>query len=355
MPEYLSPGVYVEEIDAGPKPIEGVSTSTAGVVGVTDRGPSGGGPPDGGLTRGKPELVTSFAEFVRKFGECLPEPEPELFNQWALNASKGGRWWQFPLAVKGFFDNGGQRLYVKRVFSSAATAAEEILGRGVIAEVTRDAPATATDVQIGHLLGIENGTESYPHCWWFPSRHVHCDPIRFDSAHITSNNPVGKELKAGRDFLEIVPRSEPAAGPPDTRTLLFRAKSVGAWGGNHSSLRPTDGIRVRVRPMVGATHKLLADPALGGNPVRTTVATETSAGATRVSVANVTGLADGDSVEILGNQYTLSNVNPGATTTLTAVANGGDTTIRCRECGRTGKRRYGRNSWQSIYAEHRGP
>ena len=34
MPEYLSPGVYVEEIDTGSKPIEGVSTSTCGVVGV---------------------------------------------------------------------------------------------------------------------------------------------------------------------------------------------------------------------------------------------------------------------------------------------------------------------------------
>ncbi|HMF56563.1 MAG TPA: hypothetical protein VK619_09480, partial [Pyrinomonadaceae bacterium] len=112
MPEYLSPGVYVEEIDAGPKPIEGVSTSTTGAVGVTAFGP----------TTGKPELVTSFAEFTRKFGGFLPEPDPNIFNTWALNAAEGGRWWYFPLSVKGFFDNGGQRLYVKRVFSSTATA-----------------------------------------------------------------------------------------------------------------------------------------------------------------------------------------------------------------------------------------
>jgi len=94
MPEYLSPGVYVEEIDAGPKPIEGVSTSTAGAVGVTSRGPS----------RGKPELVTSFAEFVRKFGGFLDEPAPATVNQWALNATEGGRWWLFPLAVKRIFN-----------------------------------------------------------------------------------------------------------------------------------------------------------------------------------------------------------------------------------------------------------
>src|SRR5207245_1914045 len=97
----------------GPQPIEGVSTSTAGAVGVTRRGPS----------TGKPELVTSFADFVRMFGGYLDEPTTSIVNQWALNAVEGGRWWLFPLSVKGFFDNGGQRMYVKRVFSSKATAA----------------------------------------------------------------------------------------------------------------------------------------------------------------------------------------------------------------------------------------
>ena len=38
MPEYLSPGVYIEEIDNGPRPIQGVGTSTAGFVGRTERG-----------------------------------------------------------------------------------------------------------------------------------------------------------------------------------------------------------------------------------------------------------------------------------------------------------------------------
>ena len=38
MAEYLSPGVYIEEIELGAKPIEGVSTSTAGFLGETERG-----------------------------------------------------------------------------------------------------------------------------------------------------------------------------------------------------------------------------------------------------------------------------------------------------------------------------
>ena len=60
MPEYLAPGVYVEEIDTGSKPIEGVSTSTCGVVGVAERGPVD-----------VPVLVTSVGEYVRWYGGLL--------------------------------------------------------------------------------------------------------------------------------------------------------------------------------------------------------------------------------------------------------------------------------------------
>ncbi len=57
MPSYLTPGVYVEEVSSGNKPIEGVSTSVAAFVGVTAKGPVA-----------KPVFVTSFAEFVKIFG-----------------------------------------------------------------------------------------------------------------------------------------------------------------------------------------------------------------------------------------------------------------------------------------------
>src|SRR5438445_226337 len=52
MPEYLAPGVYVEEVSTGSKPIEGVSTSTTGLAGVTERGPVS-----------VPQLVTSRGEY----------------------------------------------------------------------------------------------------------------------------------------------------------------------------------------------------------------------------------------------------------------------------------------------------
>jgi Bacteriophage tail sheath protein len=96
MPEYLSPDVYVEEIDTGSKPIEGVSTSTAAMLGVTERGPAN-----------VPILVTSYGEFTRWFGDRL---DPDIFGAYSF----------LPYAVEGFFTNGGKRLFVTRVEAQGA-------------------------------------------------------------------------------------------------------------------------------------------------------------------------------------------------------------------------------------------
>jgi len=93
MPEYLAPGVYVEEISGGTKPIEGVSTSTAGIVGAAERGPS------------EVQMVTSWLEFQRVYGGYIPDVSYMTY------------------AAEGFFSNGGQRLFVARVVGSGATTA----------------------------------------------------------------------------------------------------------------------------------------------------------------------------------------------------------------------------------------
>jgi phage tail sheath protein FI len=102
MPEYLAPGVYIEEIATGPVPIEGVSTSTAGFVGPTERGPE------------NPRLITSWLEYRRWYGGYIPE---ESFLAYA---------------VQGFFDNGGRRCYVSRVVSNAAVAAQSVIDNLII-------------------------------------------------------------------------------------------------------------------------------------------------------------------------------------------------------------------------------
>jgi phage tail sheath protein FI len=94
MPEYLAPGVYIEEVSTGPRPIEGVSTSTTAMLGQTERGPEA------------PRLVTSWLEYQRWYGGYLPIEQSYL-----------------PYAVEGFFMNGGSRLYVGRIIATDATFA----------------------------------------------------------------------------------------------------------------------------------------------------------------------------------------------------------------------------------------
>ena len=100
MAEYLSPGVYVEEFDSGGKPMEGVGTSTAGFIGLAERGPA----------EGVPQLVTNFADFKRKFGGYLSENE---FGEYRFLA----------YAVEHFFVNGGSRCFISRVAPSDARPA----------------------------------------------------------------------------------------------------------------------------------------------------------------------------------------------------------------------------------------
>ncbi len=105
MPEYLAPGVYIEEVSFRAKTIEGVSTSTAGFVGAARFGP----------TEGEPELLTSFADFERIYGGLDPlEHDGTSHTNFLAHA------------VRAFFEEGGRRLYVSRVYRSTAvqTAAE---------------------------------------------------------------------------------------------------------------------------------------------------------------------------------------------------------------------------------------
>lgn len=101
MAEYLSPGIYVEEFDSGPVPMQGVSTSTAGFIGVTEKGP----------VSGAPVFVTSFADFTRAFGGYL-------------QANEFGEYRYLAYAVNHFFANGGSRAYVMRVAPPNASMAK---------------------------------------------------------------------------------------------------------------------------------------------------------------------------------------------------------------------------------------
>lgn len=84
-PQYLSPGVYVEEVDKGSKPIEGVGTSVAAFIGFAERGPVN-----------QPTFIANWSQFTTMYGGFVP----------------GGF---LAHAVYGYFNNGGGSCYVSRL------------------------------------------------------------------------------------------------------------------------------------------------------------------------------------------------------------------------------------------------
>ena len=94
MPTYLSPGVYVEEVEAGSRPIEGVGTAVAAFIGLAERGPVN-----------EPVLVTNWTQFSQTFGEFMPGS-------------------YLAHSVYGYFLNGGGSAYIVRIGANGQTPAE---------------------------------------------------------------------------------------------------------------------------------------------------------------------------------------------------------------------------------------
>ena len=101
MPNYYSPGVYIEEVNTGPRPIEAVATAVAAFVGFA--------PYSNHDDANQPVLITSWAQYVEKFGLRKDDGRKEPFAKDAY----------MPHAVYGYFLNGGTRCYVVRVVSPA--------------------------------------------------------------------------------------------------------------------------------------------------------------------------------------------------------------------------------------------
>ncbi|MGH3620738.1 MAG: phage tail sheath family protein, partial [Sciscionella sp.] len=108
MPTYLSPGVYVEEAEAGARPVEGVGTAVSAFVGFAEKGPFN-----------TPTLVTNWTQFTQGFGGFVPDT-------------------YLAHAVYGYLANGGSACYVVRVGSDNA----ESNGQGGAQQQLAPAPST---------------------------------------------------------------------------------------------------------------------------------------------------------------------------------------------------------------------
>ncbi|GGR67282.1 MULTISPECIES: phage tail sheath family protein [Streptomyces] len=111
MPTYLTPGVYVEEVQSGARPIEGVGTAVAAFVGFAETGPFH-----------TPTLVTSWDQYTQLFGG---------FTEGTYLAH----------SVYGYFANGGGAAYVVRIGGSAQDASAPAAEAGGRREARAAQPA----------------------------------------------------------------------------------------------------------------------------------------------------------------------------------------------------------------------
>ncbi len=123
MAEYFSPGVYVEEYDNSPRSIEGVGTSTAGFIGLAEKGP----------VIGAPAFVPNFKAFTQQFGGFLSE---FAYGEYRFLAN----------SVEQFFANGGTRCFVMRVAPPDAEASSA--EKGILTVTAKNPGLWGDKVQI---------------------------------------------------------------------------------------------------------------------------------------------------------------------------------------------------------------
>ncbi len=124
MPEYLAPGVYIEEVSFRSKSIEGVSTTTTGFIGPARYGP----------INLEPDVLTSLGEFERVYGDGQ-----QLNFQNQAKPIDNYLWH----AARAFFEEGGKRLYIVRVFREhEVAAADRHTVRGGVREAQDSAGVT---------------------------------------------------------------------------------------------------------------------------------------------------------------------------------------------------------------------
>ncbi|HEX8224040.1 MAG TPA: phage tail sheath C-terminal domain-containing protein [Allosphingosinicella sp.] len=228
MAEYLAPGVFVEEKDLKAPSIEGVSTSTTGMVGHAERGP----------TLGPPVLVTNMLQFRQQFGGPLP----------AATGSAGEMFY----AAQGFFANGGRRLYVIRSSGAGAVAARFETTGGFITRLAAgsDAAVTGINARLDSAIGLKDGdklTFSFVEngvTYTSSARTVAAGGINASTGDVIINaldiSPAGPTLYPARSTAVASAYRRLDPGPPYkgiplttgtlNTSLAFTAIDPGAWG-----------------------------------------------------------------------------------------------------------------------------
>jgi phage tail sheath protein FI len=214
MPEYLSPGVYVEEISSGSKPIEGVSTSTAGFLGSTERGPE------------PPYLITSWLEFQRWYGGFKTVPDSYL-----------------PYAVEGFFDNGGKRCFVTRIVrggDDGAKPATGTIGKLTVSAIGRGAWGNNVAIK------VQKASQLGPVGNWFRVSILYYTTYPANFVDPTDPNNLGNKDRKTPDYFEDFDNLTFVPGASNNVVTTINSASHlirTSWGNNTPEALPEQGFQ----------------------------------------------------------------------------------------------------------------
>jgi phage tail sheath protein FI len=194
MPEYLAPGVYVEETSFRAKSIEGVSTTTTGFIGPTRYGP----------LDIEPEIITSLVEFERTYGDR----ERLVFVSDDDTTTEMDNWmWH---AARAFFEEGGKRLFVTRVYSAAGSPpggfSSETIGGSPGLNVRARFPGRAGDARVTFTFNVGQNVL------------VDLDP--------TAGVTPGVRSLVDRDVVLVRDLASPAGAPATVRGFFLALRDV---------------------------------------------------------------------------------------------------------------------------------
>ncbi|MGD9749798.1 MAG: phage tail sheath family protein [Acidimicrobiia bacterium] len=263
---------------------------------MTERGPSG-----------RPVLCTSSGDYARKFGGRL---DPVTF------ARLDG----LPYAAEGFFANGGARLYVVRVVGANAAEATLPLTATLDFELSAAAATGAATINLVSVAGlavddvIQVGSESFK-----------VTAIDVTNASVSLGQPLAAGVAAGApaSFELTQPVATQLTAPAeagDTEVTLDEVAGlvVGAELTIGTEPHTVAGVDETTK-VVNLEAPLAADAAQGSpaayartSTTETTVMADAAAGATRVELGDVSGLAAGSTLTIDGDDHLVSAVDAGS-------------------------------------------
>ncbi|MCB1956648.1 MAG: phage tail sheath subtilisin-like domain-containing protein [Rhodocyclaceae bacterium] len=256
MPSYLHPGVYIEEIPSGSRPIEGVGTSTACFIGYVERGPVG-----------QPVLVSSFDDYQRHFGGLRED------NSTSRGDDMGH-------AVSAFFTNGGAKAYIVR----------SVLGDGSALPASGSVRNVADTADLLTAAAADPGS-------WANGMEVRIEPRAVGGTttfNVSVGRTTGDSFAVDELFTDLVP--EPGA-PTDMASVINADSTLVslALAGAAAELRGrlTAPAGTAVRDSAGASLLAIdgAGTAAHGQRVRFTADTSGSLATFTVEVGSRNGSA----------------------------------------------------------------